>query len=133
MLDPALEFGGRLALCGGVAVFLLGVVANHWAAPDVIQGGLLRTRLAVGRIVILLLLVGGILPPAVLVALVALLLAGLPTAEFSRPARAVPRRRATALAESPLPGYRILFGHFILSARGRFILWPAGSERTARR
>jgi low temperature requirement protein LtrA len=93
-----LTFGGRLALCGGVVLFLLGAAANHWAAPRSIPHRVLAARLVVAALVTLLLFVG-VLPAVVLVALVTLLLAGLVASELPRAAgapKAVARKQGAS-------------------------------------
>lgn len=84
---PALDFGGRLALCGGVSIFLIGVISKHWASPRSLQHTLFIGRLVIAGIVFLWLFAGAMLPPVLLMMLVALLLMGVAIWEFMQPQR----------------------------------------------
>jgi low temperature requirement protein LtrA len=89
---PALDVGGRLALCGGVALFLIGVVAKHWASPRSLQPTLFIGRLVIAGIVILCLFAGVMLSPVLLVVLVAVLLLGVAFWELIQRQRITPER-----------------------------------------
>jgi low temperature requirement protein LtrA len=83
----ALALGGRLALCGGIALFLLGIAAAHGASPGPLHRDLLRARLSGAALLLALALAGGLLPPALLAILATLLLAGLAVFELAHPSR----------------------------------------------
>jgi low temperature requirement protein LtrA len=88
----ALPLGGRLALCAGISLFLLGIAAAHGASPGPLHDDLLRARLALAALLVVLAAVGGFLAPATLAVLATLLLASLAFYELSHPSRAVAKQ-----------------------------------------
>lgn len=72
-----LSFGGRLALCAGVMLFLLGVTANHWASPQSLPSSLLIARLLCTSLLACLLFLSASFHPVLLVTLVMILLVSL--------------------------------------------------------
>jgi low temperature requirement protein LtrA len=89
----ALALGGRLALCGGIATFLLGAIASHHASPASLHEDLLWGRALCAALLVALGLGGGPLPPAALAVLTTLLLAGLAVYELAHPSRNAPVNR----------------------------------------
>lgn len=81
-----LAFGGRLALCGGVLLFLFGIIANHWPAARGLPAAAFGARLLAALAVAFLLLAGGIFSPVVLVFLVSGVLLALTAFEVLRDA-----------------------------------------------
>lgn len=73
----ALSLGGRAALCGGAAMFLLGVGALQWAAPRSLPGRVLGLRIVGALLCLILTLAGSGVPPLALTALMAGVLAAL--------------------------------------------------------
>jgi len=88
----ALSLGGRLALCGGISLFLLGIIAAHGASPGPLHNDLLRARLALAALLVALAALGGLLAPAALAVLATLLLAGLAAYELSHPSRTITKQ-----------------------------------------
>lgn len=76
-----LHEGGRFALTGGVATFLVGNAIAHRMAPSVIDNRLLASRIAAAMGVVLLALVGAAITPLALIGCTALLLVVLGFAE----------------------------------------------------
>lgn len=76
--EPALGLGPRLALCGGVALYLVALSAIQAATPSSLEGRVLVARLVVAAVILAPLpVLAGLLGAPVLVGLLALLLAGL--------------------------------------------------------
>ena len=88
----ALSLAGRLALCGGISVFLLGVLAAHAASPRPLHGDLRRARLLGAVLLVALAIVGGVLPPAALAVGASLLLTGLVVFELRHAKTATKKR-----------------------------------------
>ena len=76
--DASLGSGTRVALCGGVALYLLSItVVQPLSPPPLPPKGVLAARLVVSAFALVLVLAGTALSPPVLVGLLALALAGL--------------------------------------------------------
>lgn len=75
--EGPLSVGARLALCGGVAMFLFALSAVHWAAPNPIQSRILALRLGMATGMLALVGLGANLSPLGLMALLTALLVGL--------------------------------------------------------
>ena len=73
----ALGPGGRVALCIGLATFLLGSGISHWMAPASLDGSEVAGRASVVALFVLLAVLGGALSPIVLFGLIALAMFGL--------------------------------------------------------
>jgi low temperature requirement protein LtrA len=73
----ALPVGGRVALCLGLAAFLLGSGISQWMAPASLDGRAVAGRTSVVVVLALLAGFGGSLSPLALLAIVALTLVGL--------------------------------------------------------
>jgi len=89
----ALPLAGRLALCGGISVFLLGILAAHAASPGPLHSDLRRARLLGAVLLVALAIVGGILPPAALAVGAVLFLTGLVVFELRHPSRDAAKKR----------------------------------------
>lgn len=73
----ALSAGGRIALCIGIATFLLGSGISHWMAPTSIDGRIVGVRISIVGLLGLVAFLGGEFSPFALISLVALFLLGL--------------------------------------------------------
>lgn len=73
----SLGVGGRVALCGGLAVFLLGSGISHWMAPASLDGRAVAGRASVVALFVLLAAFGEAFSPTVLFGLLALSMLGL--------------------------------------------------------
>ena len=76
-----LHAGGRLALLGGVAVFVLGNAVGHRMTPAAIDNRLLGTRIAAVVVIALFAVAAGSVPPLVLIAFTAAVLVALGVVE----------------------------------------------------
>ena len=85
--EPALAAGPRVALCGGVALYLLAVGAVQRATPSSLDNSVLAARLAAAAFTLALIPAGAYLSPPVLVGLLALTLVALTIFEANRPQR----------------------------------------------
>ncbi len=74
----------RAVLCGGLAVFLLGLSAVQWAAPRSLPGQIIGVRVLAALGCALLLWLGSFLAPLVLIGVLATTLVGLALFESSR-------------------------------------------------
>jgi low temperature requirement protein LtrA len=74
----------RAVLCGGLAVFLLGLSAVQWAAPRSLRGRIIGVRVLAALGCALLLWLGSFLAPLVLIGVLATTLVGLALFESSR-------------------------------------------------
>ena len=99
--DAALGGGTSAALCGGVALYLLAITTVQPLSPPPLPKSALAARLVVAAFALALALAGIVLPPPVLVGLLALALAGLTAFEvvYARQSSGTsgtiaPRRRA---------------------------------------
>lgn len=89
----ALGASSRVAICLGLAAFLLGSGISHWMAPASLDGRAVAGRAAVIGFLGLLAAAGGALSPVTVVGLIALALAVLIAYEALTAPRAVPRPR----------------------------------------
>jgi hypothetical protein len=76
-MGHSLGAGGRVALCGGLAVFILGSGISHWMAPASLDGRAVAGRASVVALFGLLAAFGGPLSPTALFGLLALSMLGL--------------------------------------------------------
>lgn len=81
----ALGLGPRVAVCGGITLYLLAVSAIQLATPTSLPAGVLLARAAVAAVALLLLAAGAYFGPALLVGLLAPALVTLTAFEGSRP------------------------------------------------
>ena len=79
----ALVGGPRVALCGGVALYLLAITIVHPLSPQQLPKSALVARLAVATFALVLALAGSALSPPLLVGLLAVALAGLTAFEVA--------------------------------------------------
>ena len=94
-----MSLGARAALGGGIAAFLAGAGAVHWAAPRSLHQHILAARLAVAAACIALVTAGGVLSPLTLVGCLLALLAGLGWLEAIHAARRPTVANAAAPSE----------------------------------
>ena len=83
--EPELAAGPRVAVCGGVALYLLAISAIQLATPTSLRRDVLAIRLVSVVVVVALATLGVYLSPLTLVGLLALILVGLTAFEVSRP------------------------------------------------
>ena len=89
----SLSLAARLVLCGGFALFLLGILAAHTASPGPLHSDLARARLVTAGLLVALALAGSLLPPAAIAVLAALILTGLVAFELLHPSRTAAKGR----------------------------------------
>lgn len=83
-VEGSLTIEARAVLCGGLAVFLLGLSAVQWAAPYSLPGQIIGVRLLAALGCAVLVWLGTFLTPPVLIGVLVAILVGLATFEFSR-------------------------------------------------
>ncbi|MBW4443371.1 MAG: low temperature requirement protein A [Plectolyngbya sp. WJT66-NPBG17] len=76
-VEAGLSIEARAVLCGGMALFLLGLTAVQWAAPRSLPQQILSGRTAAVIACVLLIVLGGWLAPAAILGLLVLILLGL--------------------------------------------------------
>jgi low temperature requirement protein LtrA len=64
--DTSLDTGARVALCGGLAVYLLAVTAVQWATPHSLPDQMIIARLIATAVILGLAIIGGVLSPVIL-------------------------------------------------------------------
>lgn len=86
----SLTIEARAVLCGGLAVFLLGLSAVQWAAPRSLPGQIIRVRVLAACGCALLVWLGSFLAPLALTGVLTAILVGLALFESSRSANITP-------------------------------------------